>query len=106
MSKFKTKCYSVLSQVMGKEGNKYDVRYFGRVHDRAQIDGKNIMPIDTPLSTLKIRSKDKKAGWSEAYAELQKFLAIQKDPKVIDTLPLQSVQNTTGKQKCTKSLLN
>jgi len=88
---------------MRKEGNKYDVRYFGGNYDRAHIDGKNIMPIETPLSTLKVR---KNAAWSEAHDELQQFLAIQKDPQVIDALPARHVKNATGKQKCTKSLLN
>jgi len=72
------------AKVMKKEGNKYDVRYFGGSYDRGIVDVKSIQPIETPLATLKVR---KSAAWNDAYEELQKFLDIAKNPELIESLP-------------------
>ena len=69
---------------MKVDGSKYDVRYFGGNYERGIIDVKNIQPIDTPLSSLRIR---KTAAWNEAYDELQKFRDIASNPDLINTLP-------------------
>lgn len=69
---------------MKREGNKYDVRYFGANYERANIDAKNIKPIETSLTKLKVR---RTAGWNEAYDELQKFLDIAKNPALVNSLP-------------------
>jgi hypothetical protein len=69
---------------MKQEGNKYDVRYFGGSYERGMVDAKNIQPIETSLTTLKVR---KTAAWNESYDELQKFMEIGKNPDLVDSLP-------------------
>lgn len=69
---------------MKREGNKYDVRYFGGNYERAHIDSKNIQPIDTALTKLKVR---KTALWNEAYEELKKFQEIATNPNIANELP-------------------
>ena len=77
---------------MRKDGNKYDVRYFGGSYERGMLDAKFILPIDTSLATLKIR---KNAAWTEAYEELQKFQEIAKDHSIIDSLPPRGAHGKT-----------
>lgn len=78
-------------KVMKREGNKYDVRYFGSNYERGHIDAKNIQPIETPITKLKVR---RNAQWNEAYEELQKFQEIAKNPSLVNELPTKK----TGKK--------
>ncbi len=69
---------------MKKDGNKYDVRYFGGNYERGIIDAKNIQPIETSINQLKVR---RTALWNDAYDELMKFQEIAKDPESQAKLP-------------------
>lgn len=77
---------------MKKDGNKYDVRYFGGNYERAIIDAKNILPIDTPIPQLKIR---KNQNWNDAFDELQKFQDIAKNPDLVNSLPAKTNAKST-----------
>ncbi|CAG7835474.1 unnamed protein product, partial [Allacma fusca] len=72
------------AKIMKKDGSKFDVRYFGGNYERGMIDEKNIQPIDTPLSSLRIR---RTAAWNDAYDELQKFQEIAANPEKVNSLP-------------------
>jgi hypothetical protein len=65
---------------MKREGNKYDVRYFGGNYERGNIDAKNIKPIDTPHKTLKVRQT---VPWNDANDELLKFQELAKNPNFV-----------------------
>lgn len=69
---------------MKKDGNKYDVRYFGGNYERGIIDAKNIQPIETSIQQLKVR---RTALWNDAHDELLKFQEIAKDPELQTKLP-------------------
>ncbi|KAH8355347.1 hypothetical protein KR093_011510 [Drosophila rubida] len=43
-------------RVMSKRGNIYDVRFFGGSHSRALIPARDILPIDSDISKLKMKS--------------------------------------------------
>ncbi|XP_034105400.1 zinc finger MYND domain-containing protein 11 isoform X4 [Drosophila albomicans] len=43
-------------RVMNKKNNTYDVRFFGGSHSRALVPARDILPIDTDTSKLKIKS--------------------------------------------------
>ncbi|XP_062130092.1 zinc finger MYND domain-containing protein 11 isoform X3 [Drosophila sulfurigaster albostrigata] len=43
-------------RVMSKKNNTYDVRFFGGSHSRALVPARDILPIDTDTSKLKIKS--------------------------------------------------
>jgi len=81
---------------MKKDGKKYDVRYFGGNYERGIIDIKNIQPIETPLTQLKIR---KNAQWNEAFEELTKFQEIAKDPDLISSLPSRGKGGSSSAKK-------
>ena len=49
----------------------YDVRFFGDEHSRAEVGSRNIKPIETSPSKLRIGRRT--AAWKRAYEELQKF---------------------------------
>ncbi|OXA57793.1 Zinc finger MYND domain-containing protein 11 [Folsomia candida] len=72
------------AKVMKREGNRYDVRYFGGNYERGHIDAKHILPIETSLAKLKVR---RTAGWNDAYEEMQKFQEIAKNPTLVNSLP-------------------
>jgi hypothetical protein len=81
---------------MKHEGKKYDVRYFGGNYERGIIDEKNIQPIVTPITQLKVR---RTALWNEAYDELQKFQEIAKNPDLINSLPAKGGKNSGSPAK-------
>ncbi|CAL8121670.1 unnamed protein product [Orchesella dallaii] len=94
------------AKVMKKDGNKYDVRYFGGNYERGIIDAKNIQPIETSINQLKVR---RTALWNDAFDELTKFQEIAKDPELATKLPPKgrggpsSAKAKTGKRVASQS---
>lgn len=65
------------AKVIKLENNRYDVRFFGSQHLRANIDAVYVLPIDTDIKSLKVK---KTVSFNKAMEELEIHQELSKWP--------------------------